>query len=241
MKEFTMIPNHIAIIMDGNGRWAKSRGKQRIFGHYAGIKSLRKIINAALEREIKVLTLYAFSSENWRRSEEEISALMFLFITVLNKEIRKLHKNNVRFDIIGDISRFDKKLQAAIEKGRILTANNTGMVLNIAANYGGRWDIVTAAKIVADKVKSGVLAVEQIDEAEFGKYICLNEIPPVDFVIRTGGDYRISNFLLWQIAYAEFYFTETYWPDFDCAAFNAALTEFQKRERRFGGISNLEE
>ena len=214
------IPAHVAIIMDGNGRWAKQQNKLRVFGHTNGVK---------------VLTLYAFSSENWNRPEQEVSALMTLFMQALDREVKKLHKNNICLKIIGDVSRFSAKLQEKIAQAENLTQNNTALMLNIAANYGGRWDIVQAARQLADKVKNNTILVEDITEAIFTQYLVTQEQPPVDLLIRTSGEQRISNFLLWQIAYAELCFLDVLWPDFGEKDFNRAVASYQQRHRRFGG------
>ncbi|WP_392566357.1 polyprenyl diphosphate synthase [Utexia brackfieldae] len=230
------IPKHVAIIMDGNGRWANQRGQSRAIGHRAGLKVVRKIVRAASEKGILALTLYAFSSENWNRPETEVSALMALFIYALNREVKRLHQNNIKLRIIGDISRFNQQLQKMIYQAQSLTENNTGLVLNIAANYGGHWDILQATKKLIAQIEDNQLSLAQLDEAVFQKQLCLADLPDVDLVIRTGGECRISNFLVWQIAYAELYFIETLWPDFDESAFMQAIEVFQSRERRFGNI-----
>ncbi len=228
---------HVAIIMDGNGRWASHRGKLRIFGHKAGVRSVRRAVSFAATHHIDVLTLYAFSSENWHRPAQEVNALMELFVRVLDTEIKNIHKNNVKLCIVGDISRFNKRLQECIHRSETLTANNDGLILNIAANYGGRWDIVQGVRRLAEDVKKGKLQPGDISEELLNSQICLNEQVQVDLVIRTGGEHRLSNFLLWQAAYAEFYFTDVLWPDFDEIIFESALNAFAKRERRFGGAS----
>ncbi len=228
---------HVAIIMDGNGRWANRRGKLRIFGHKAGVKSVRRAVSFAVNHNIDALTLYAFSSENWNRPVQEISALMQLFIRALDSEIKKLHKYNIKLRIIGDTGHFSQRLQERIQSCEALTANNNGLKLNIAANYGGRWDIVQGVKQLAQQVQQGALQPADIDEQLLSSHLCLNEQVQVDLVIRTGGEHRISNFLLWQIAYAEFYFTDVLWPDFDELIFEGALSAFAQRERRFGGIT----
>jgi len=226
---------HVAIIMDGNGRWAKSQGKMRVFGHKAGAKSVRRAVSYAANNGIDALTLYAFSSENWNRPAQEVSALMELFVWALDSEVKSLHRHNVRLRIIGDTSRFNSRLQDRIKKAEALTQDNTGLTLNIAANYGGRWDIIQGVKHLASQVQEGKLRPDQIDEQLLGNHICMNEQPAVDLVIRTGGEHRISNFLIWQIAYAELYFTDVLWPDFDEQDFEGALNAFANRERRFGG------
>ncbi|MEY8711002.1 di-trans,poly-cis-decaprenylcistransferase [Mangrovibacter phragmitis] len=228
---------HVAIIMDGNGRWAKRQGKMRAFGHKAGAKSVRRAVTFAANIGLDALTLYAFSSENWNRPAQEVSALMELFIWALDSEVKNLHRNNVRLRVIGDTSRFNARLQERIRKAEALTAQNTGLTLNIAANYGGRWDIIQGVKALAARVQSGEVLPEQIDEDMLGQQVCMNELSPVDLVIRTGGEHRISNFLLWQIAYAELYFTEVLWPDFDEQDFEGALNAFASRERRYGGTA----
>jgi undecaprenyl diphosphate synthase len=228
------IPKHIAIIMDGNGRWAQAQGKNRVAGHKAGVDSVRAVVKAARKAGIEALTLFAFSSENWQRPEQEVSVLMDLFMYVLTKEVKRLHKNNIRFQVVGDLSRFSAKLQKSIAKSEQLTAENTGMVLSVAANYGGRWDIANAAKQLASQVQDNDISLDDINENSLHKHTCLANLPSLDLLIRTGGDYRISNFLLWQAAYAEFYFTEVLWPDFNEDEFERAVNTFVQRERRFG-------
>lgn len=228
------IPQHVAIIMDGNGRWAQQRGKARVIGHKNGVESVRAVVSTARKKGVKALTLFAFSSENWRRPEQEVGVLMDLFMLVLTREVKKLHKNDIRFQVIGDVSRFSDKLREKISAAEKLTENNQAMVLSVAANYGGRWDIADAAKKLAYKVQSGQLAPEQITEQLLDEQTSLADLPELDLMIRTGGDFRISNFLLWQAAYAEFYFTDTLWPDFQEEAFSQALGSFGDRERRFG-------
>lgn len=229
------IPKHVAIIMDGNGRWAEKRGKIRVKGHAEGVKAVRRAVNCALKMGVQSLTLFAFSSENWRRPEEEVSMLMKLFMTVLNREVKKLHKNEIRLNIIGDISAFSPAIQKKIKASQDLTAANTKLILNVAANYGGQWDMTNAAKKVALAVKNEQISIDDINEKLLGKHIAMSEQSDVDLMIRTGGDHRVSNFLLWQMAYAELYFTEVLWPDFDDSAFTDAIVDFVDRERRFGG------
>ena len=231
------MPQHVAIIMDGNGRWAKKKGKIRTIGHKAGVKAVRAAVTYALKNDVKVLTLFAFSSENWNRSSEEVGVLMELFKMVLGSEVKKLHKNNVRLNIIGDTSRLDSKLVCRIREAQALTEKNDSLVLNIAANYGGRWDIVNAAKELIKQVQAGQINVADIDEDTFTRYTCTADLPAVDLLIRTGGEQRISNFLLWQIAYAELYFSEDFWPDFNESIFQAAVDAFYERHRRFGKTS----
>ncbi|CAM4237430.1 isoprenyl transferase [Vibrio agarivorans] len=228
------LPQHIAVIMDGNGRWAKEQGKPRVFGHKNGVRAVRKTISSASRLGIKAVTLFAFSSENWARPQEEVGVLMELFITVLSTEVKKLHKNNLRLRVIGDKRRFSERLQEKIAKAEALTENNTGMVINIAANYGGKWDITEAARNVAKLVASGELAPEEIDEAVITQHLTMSDLPEVDLLIRTSGECRISNFMLWQLAYAEMYFTPVYWPDFGEDNLVEAVTWFVNRERRFG-------
>lgn len=231
----TNIPKHVAIIMDGNGRWAKQQGKMRVFGHTNGVKAVRRSVSYAHQIGVQSLTLYAFSSENWNRPEAEVSALMTLFMQALDREVKKLHKNNIKLLILGDKSKFSDKLQEKIAKAEKLTENNTALTVNIAANYGGCWDIVQATQKLAEQVKAGELAPEQINEELFQQMLVTKAQPPVDLLIRTSGEQRISNFLLWQIAYAELYFTDVLWPDFNEEEFNRAVFAFQQRERRFGG------
>lgn len=228
------IPQHVAIIMDGNGRWAQLQGKKRVSGHKAGVESVRAVVASARKSGVKALTLFAFSSENWQRPEKEVSVLMDLFMLVLTKEVKRLHKHNIRFQVIGDLSRFSDKLQNNIKNSEALTAENTGLVLSIAANYGGRWDIAQAAQKLASQVEQGEILVADINEKSLHEYTCLSHLPALDLLIRTGGDFRVSNFLLWQAAYAELYFTNTLWPDFNEAQFEKAIDCFDQRERRFG-------
>lgn len=228
------LPKHIAVIMDGNGRWAKSRGKPRVFGHRAGAKAVRKTISAAARLGIQAITLFAFSSENWRRPKDEVSLLMDLFVTALTKEVKRLHQNNLQLRIIGDKSGFSDKLQRKIAEAEALTANNTGMVVNVAANYGGKWDITEATKAIARKVKQNEIDVEEISEGLFTDHLTMSDLPEVDLLIRTSGECRISNFMLWQLAYAEMYFTPQFWPDFDEQSLSEAVCWYVNRERRFG-------
>ncbi|WP_112480486.1 isoprenyl transferase [Vibrio variabilis] len=228
------LPKHIAIIMDGNGRWAKSKGKPRVFGHKKGVSAVRKTISAAAKLNIQAVTLFAFSSENWRRPEDEVGLLMELFITVLSSEIKKLHKNNLRLRIIGDKSRFNDRLQRKIAEAEALTENNTGTVVNVAANYGGKWDILQATKALAAKVEKGELNASDITEDMISQNVTMADLPDVDLLIRTSGECRISNFMLWQMAYAEMYFMDEYWPEFNEDTLVKAITWFINRERRFG-------
>ncbi|MGC7589111.1 polyprenyl diphosphate synthase [Bisgaard Taxon 46] len=229
------IPQHIAIIMDGNGRWAKQKGKMRIFGHKNGINAVRDAVAYARKVGVKVLTLYAFSSENWNRPEQEVSALMNLFMQALDLEVKKLHKNNIKLNILGDVTGFSEKLQQKISRAETLTENNTALTLNIAANYGGCWDIVQAAKQLAEQVKDNQIAVSDVTPELFQQHLVTKSQPQVDLLIRTSGEQRISNFLLWQLAYAELYFTDVLWPDFNEHEFEQAILAYQQRHRRFGG------
>ena len=228
------VPKHIAIVMDGNGRWAVKRRSPRFNGHRAGVNTVRDMVQLCAARGVEVLTLFAFSSENWRRPVEEVGLLMNLFVSALQQEMRKLHENNIRLRVAGARSGFNEHLQTLICEAEELTVNNTGMHLVIAANYGGRWDIVEAAKTLAKRVADGDMRAEDIDEAAVSSAISLSDLPEPDLFIRTGGETRISNFLLWQLAYTELYFTETLWPDFDESELKDALAAFASRERRFG-------
>lgn len=233
-KRKIKIPKHVAIIMDGNSRWARQRGKLPIFGYEAGVKSVKCAIKFAIKNQFKVLTLYAFSSENWKRPYKDVYLLMNLFQKTLRKEIKFLHKNKINLRIIGDISKFKIKLQRMINYSENLTSKNRKLILNIAMNYGGRWDITQSVKKIAIMVKNGIICPEDINENTLCKFINMNDLDPVDLVIRTGGEYRISNFLLWQIAYSELFFTDILWPDFNEDIFEIAINSFSKRERRFG-------
>lgn len=227
-------PRHVAIIMDGNGRWAQQRNKHRTFGHKAGVEAVRASVRYARTQGIESLTLFAFSSENWKRPKDEVSVLMDLFSLVLKSEVKKLNKNDIKLKVIGDISAFDQKLQAKIADAERLTAGNSALTLNIAANYGGRWDIINAAKTMMEKVAADELSIDDVTEDSFEEALSTHGLPELDLLIRTGGDHRVSNFLLWQCAYAEFYFTETLWPDFSEDMFAQAVEDFAQRQRRFG-------
>ena len=228
-----LVPNHVAIIMDGNGRWATKRFLPRVAGHVKGVDAVRGIVEACVKRGVQYLTLFAFSSENWRRPAEEVSLLMRLFVTALEKEVRKMHDNNIRLKIVGDLSRFDSALQDAIREAELKTAANTGLTVTVCANYGGRWDIVQAANRLIAEGNSG----SEITEEDLSSKLSMAYAPEPDLFIRTGGETRISNFLLWHLAYTEFYFTDTYWPDFDAKALDLAIQSYQARERRFGRTS----
>ena len=233
----TKLPKHVAVIMDGNGRWAKQRGKLRTFGHNKGVKAVRETVESAAEIGIEHLTLYAFSTENWNRPKFEVNALMTLLVKTISKETKTLTKNNIRLNAIGDLESLPfsclKELNEAIEK----TKGNTRMTLTLALSYSSKWEITKAIKAIAKNVNSGKLKVEEIDESTLDKHLCTLGIPDPELLIRTSGEHRISNFLLWQIAYAELYFTDKLWPDFNRADFEAAIIDYQGRERRFGKIS----
>lgn len=231
------IPKHIAIIMDGNGRWATQRFLPRIAGHKAGYEAVKKTIRACIERNISALTLFAFSSENWARPKQEVDALMQLFIYALRHEVKSLHKNNVQLRVIGNVASFNAELQEEIQKAIVLTANNTGLILTIAVDYGGQWDILDATKKIAHQVKQGKLQPEDITAELFQQQLSTKDLPMPDLFIRTSGEQRISNFLLWQLAYTELYFTDVFWPDFDERALDEALNFYETRERRFGKVS----
>ena len=228
------VPRHIAIIMDGNGRWAKRRFLPRMAGHKRGVEAVRRVVTACGDRGVEYLTLFAFSSENWRRPAEEVSFLMRLFGLALEQEVSKLHENGVRFKVIGDLSRFEPELGGLIRAAENLTADNTRLTLTIAANYGGRWDIMQAVKRMLGERPE---LATSFRESDLVPHFALGHAPEPDLFIRTGGEQRISNFLLWQLAYTELYFTDILWPDFDAAALDAAITSYQQRERRFGRTS----
>ena len=231
------LPEHIAIIMDGNGRWAKQRGKMRTFGHSSGVKSVRETAEGAAEIGIKYLTLYAFSTENWKRPRSEVNALMSLLVKTLNNEIKTLHDNNIRLLAIGDLESLPDKTYKELQYAISETAHHDRMAMVLALSYSSRWEILNAAKIIAGKVKNGELQPEDIDNELFSSYLTTANIPDPELLIRTSGEYRISNFLLWQIAYAELYFTPKLWPDFRREDLFEAIVDFQKRERRFGKTS----
>jgi len=231
------VPKHIAIIMDGNGRWAKNKHQPRFMGHRAGVKSVEKIVKHCVNKQVEVLSLFAFSSENWRRPSKEVSLLMELFAVALKQQTKRIHKNNARLRVIGDISKFSTSLQKQIIEAQEVTENNTGLTINIAANYGGRWDITQSVQQLAERVKQGTLKAEDITEAHITEGLSTTDIPEPDLFIRTGGEQRVSNFMLWQMAYTEFYFTDTLWPDFDESVLDTAINSFTQRERRFGKTS----
>ena len=231
------VPRHVAIIMDGNNRWAKKRLLPGVAGHKAGVDAVRAVIEVCAEARVEVLTLFAFSSENWQRPAEEVGALMELFFTMLRREARRLNENNISLRIIGDRSRFHPELQAAMAEAEALTAGNGRFVLQIAANYGGQWDIAQAAQQLARKVQAGALRPDEITPELLQGCLATGDLPLPDLCIRTGGEHRISNFLLWQLAYSELYFSDLYWPDFKHEAMRSALANFASRQRRFGKTS----
>lgn len=233
----TRLPRHIAIIMDGNGRWAKERGKERSYGHRQGVESVRTITRAAGNLGIKYLTLYTFSTENWSRPEEEVHALMALMVMAIERETPDLMKNNVRLTAIGDLERMPAEVRERLSRCMEQTASNTGITLVLALSYSSRWEIVRAARFMAAEAVAGRLLPEQIDEQLVSSALTTSAIPDPDLLIRTGGECRISNFLLWQAAYSELYFTPQYWPDFDEESLYKAICDYQSRERRFGKIS----
>jgi undecaprenyl diphosphate synthase len=247
-----LVPQHVAIIMDGNGRWAKNRFMPRVAGHKRGVEAVRETVKTCGDLGIQYLTLFAFSSENWRRPQDEVSVLMQLFLMALESEVAKLHENNIRFKVIGDLSPFDARIRERIAAGEALTANNSELTLTIAANYGGRWDILQAfdkvqqaralsGKNAANMASNGefapLLPLAPLSEDEFAAHLSMAYAPEPDLFIRTGGEERVSNFLLWQLAYTEFYFTPELWPDFGRASLLKAVESYQKRERRFGRTS----
>ncbi len=231
------IPKHIAIIMDGNGRWAKEKNLPRISGHRQGINSVREITRVCGEIGVKYLTLYTFSTENWNRPQNEVNALMRLLLNTINIEVRELNKNNVCFKTIGDIDQLPRITKKGIQDGEELTKNNTGLNLCLALSYGSRQEIINGVRRISEKVKNGIMQIEQINENSFSKELYTSEFPDPDLLIRTSGENRISNFLLWQIAYSEIYLTETYWPDFGEGELIKSLLDYQSRERRFGKVT----
>jgi len=233
-----MLPNHVAIIMDGNGRWAELRGEPRNKGHRQGVKSVKHIVKACIKKKINTLTLFAFSSENWKRPRTEVTLLMDLFLMALGSELRDLDKNGVRLRFIGDRSEIPAKVQRAMEEAETQTSDNHTLTLVIAVGYGGQWDIKHAVQQIAQRVASGELAVDDISESLITDNLSTVDLPPPDLFIRTGGERRISNFLLWQLAYTELYFTDTLWPDFNDLAFDMALDDYTKRQRRYGMTPN---
>jgi undecaprenyl diphosphate synthase len=233
VPEIYSVPRHIAMIMDGNGRWATKRFLPRVAGHVKGVDAVRGVVEACARRGVEYLTLFAFSSENWRRPADEVSLLMRLFVTALEREVEKMHANSIRLKVVGDLSRFDVKLQAMIDEAQRKTENNTRLTVTICANYGGRWDILQAM----EKMLRANPGMQTPTEEDLSPHLALAYAPEPDLFIRTGGEERISNFLLWQLAYSELYFTDTFWPDFDAAALDKAIASYQNRERRFGRTS----
>lgn len=231
------IPKHIAIIMDGNGRWARERTLPRIAGHREGVNSVREVTRICGEIDVEFLTLYTFSKENWKRPKKEVSALMTLLLRTINKEVKGLHKNNVKFNIIGDLEMLPPSTRKGLEEGISLTSENTGLNLSLALNYGSRQEMLEATQTLAMQVKDSLISVGDINEELFSKYLYTNGIPDPDLMIRTSGESRLSNFLLWQSAYTEIYMTSTYWPDFREKELLEAILDYQKRERRFGKVS----
>lgn len=230
-------PEHIAIIMDGNGRWAGSRGLPRAAGHRAGVKALRNIVEYCAGEGIRGLTVYAFSSENWRRPKHEVGILMELFINALDEQVEELHRHQVNIRFIGDLSRFPEKLRQSITSAEVLTGDNDGLQLRVAANYGGRWDICNAFKMLYARIEAGEFSLDEVDEQLLGQFLALSDLPEPDLFIRTGGERRISNYLLWQLAYTEMYFTDVFWPDFSADNLIEACEWFEQRQRRFGRTS----
>jgi undecaprenyl diphosphate synthase len=232
-----IVPKHIAVIMDGNGRWATKRFLPRVAGHAKGVEAVRSVVEACVLKGVDYLTLFAFSSENWRRPADEVSVLMRLFVTALEREVAKLHGNSIRLKVVGDLSAFDAKLQSLIQKSVDKTAGNTGLTLTVCANYGGRWDIMQATKRLLAEMPALAAKPELITEDSLSPFLAMAYAPEPDLFIRTGGEKRISNFLLWQLAYSELYFTDLFWPDFDGAALEQAFASYSARERRFGQTS----
>jgi len=230
VPEAHKVPRHVAIIMDGNGRWATKRFLPRVAGHVKGVETVRTVVEACVNRGVEYVTLFAFSSENWRRPEEEVSLLMRLFVTALEREVAKMHANNIRLKVVGDLSRFNDKLRQMIAQAERKTANNTGLTVTICANYGGRWDIMQAI----GKMVAAHPGATEFPEEQLAPHLAMAYAPEPDLFIRTGGEERISNFLLWQLAYTELYFTDTFWPDFNVEQFDKAIASYQNRERRFG-------
>ena len=231
------LPRHIAIIMDGNGRWAKEQGQDRLYGHFHGVESVRNIVEGCAELKIEYLTLYAFSTENWDRPEYEVIGLMELLVSTIRKEVESLHKNNIRLHVIGDMNMLPEYARQELNEALDFTKDNTGLNLIMALSYSGRWELLNAVKNIAHEVKKGKLTVEEIDQNTLQRYLCTSGFPDPELMIRTSGEYRISNFLLYQLAYAELYFTNVRWPDFRKENLYEAILDFQNRERRFGKTS----
>ena len=237
-SEHKNIPTHLAIIMDGNGRWAKNLGKQRVFGHREGVKRVQEIVETAQREGIQYLTLYTFSTENWNRPKEEVSVLMRLLVRSLKTELNKMLKNGVRLNTIGNQDRLPEEVKEMLGECVEKTKNNDRLVLTLALNYGGKEELTQMVQQISLKVKNNIISPENVDETIINKHLYTQNLPEVDLLIRTGGEHRISNFLLWQIAYAELYFTPTYWPEFDTDALKEAIANYQNRERRFGKTSD---
>ncbi|MEI8215678.1 MAG: isoprenyl transferase [Eubacteriales bacterium] len=234
--DYNQIPEHIAIVMDGNGRWAQSRGLPRLAGHNAGMKSLKKIVEASSEMGLKYLTVYAFSTENWKRPADEVSGIFKILVFYIEKELKELHANNVKVNIIGDFKKLPKEAVDQLARSLETTRENTGMVFNIALNYGSRDEIMSAVRALAQKSKEGTIDPETLSEIDFENYMYTKDIPDPDLIIRTSGEMRLSNFLLWQSAYSELYFTDILWPDFKKSDLEKAIIEYQNRKRRYGGV-----
>lgn len=237
LKQSGEIPKHVAIIMDGNGRWAKMHGKNRVFGHREGVNSVRDIVEVSGQLGIKYLTLYTFSTENWRRPKSEITVLMKLLIRALRNETDNLHKNNVKLVAFGDLNTLPEKVREELYEAMEKTKNNKLMTLNLAISYSGRWDILNAVRKISTDYKNGKISLKDLDDRLFSSYLSTSDIPEPDLLIRTGGEFRISNFLLWELAYTEIYIDKIFWPDFRRQHFYEAIREYQKRERRFGMVS----
>ena len=237
LKVSCQLPRHIAVIMDGNGRWARLKGKTRIEGHVAGVESVREVVESCTQLGINYLTLFTFSTENWKRPEKEVSALMQLLVKVIGRETRKLHDNNIRLNVIGEIDILPERVRSVLKKTMELTRNNSKLMLNIALSYSGQWDLTQACRAIAFDVQAGRIDAESVDQQLLASYLSTASIPDPDLLIRTSGEFRISNFMLWQSAYSEIYFTNTYWPDFHRSQLYEAIREFQSRERRYGQTS----
>jgi undecaprenyl diphosphate synthase len=237
LKSEGSIPRHIAIIMDGNGRWAKAHGKNRVFGHREGVRSVREIVESCAKLDVKYLTLYTFSTENWKRPKDEVSTLMRLLVNSLRQELENLHKNNVRFMMIGELTRLPVEAQKEVTRAIELTSTNTGLTLNLALSYSGRWDMVRAMRKIALEARSGKISPEDVDEKMIASYLSTAALPDPDLLIRTSGELRLSNFLLWELAYTELYISECYWPEFRTHELCDAVRSYQQRERRFGKVS----
>lgn len=235
--DLNRLPTHVGIIMDGNGRWAKKMGQKRTFGHSVGVQTLKNILKTCIDIHLPILTVYAFSTENWKRPQLEVNFLMKLFASFLADELESLCRDNVKINFIGRVDELPGGLPEQLHEAEELTKNNTGIILNVAVNYGGRDEIINAVKHISQDVQASKIAVDEIDEGLIDSYLYTRDLPPVDLLIRTSGDIRLSNFLLWQAAYAEFWFTQTNWPDFSAEEFIQAIVDYQQRDRRFGGLN----